>query len=156
MLTFFEVLWLRCDTKYFPLHLRSRVHKNNLVSFVYQLVRRIESWKLKQSMGASQRSSDSSAARLRWEQRLKLSQSKSKSKTGKFLTRFLMFNLAQIFTADWKTKTNWFKLKSDTLIQIKDLKFSFKILFWIVTKSSPTLVQSNLMKNFLVLNNFIL
>ena len=50
----------------------------------------------------------------------KLSQSKSKSKS-------------QIYTANLKTKTNWFKLKSDTLIQIKNLKFCFKMLFWIVT-----------------------
>ena len=39
-------------------------------------------------------------------------------------------NWAQIFT----------KLKSDTLIKSKNLKFIFKILFWIVTKSSPTQV----------------
>ena len=39
-------------------------------------------------------------------------------------------------------------LKSDTLIQIKNLKFSFKILFWIVTKSSPTLVFSNQIRTF--------
>ena len=32
------------------------------------------------------------------------------------------------------------KLKSDILIKIKNQKFSLKILFWIVTKSSPTLV----------------
>ena len=50
-----------------------------------------------------------------------LSQSKSKTKVqSQFLTRFLMFNWAQIFTVDFKTKTNSFKLKSDTLIQIKN------------------------------------
>ena len=42
--------------------------------------------------------------------------------------------------ADIETKFDLFKLKTDSLIKIKKIKFSFKALFWIVTKSSPTLV----------------
>ena len=35
-------------------------------------------------------------------------------------TRFLMFNLAQIFTAALETKTNWFKLKLDFKLKIEN------------------------------------
>ena len=65
----------------------------------------------------------------------KLSQSKSMSKVKS------QKDLEWLYSA--VPQTNWFKLKLDTLIQIKNLKFSFKILFWIVTKSSLTLVMFN-------------